>query len=137
MTICAEFLCMKVAVVGVGAVGGAALRFLARGGHEAWGFEQFQVGHARGSSHGESRIIRYTYPDALYTRLMADAYALWDELERESERELFVRCGGLYFGPSSDTGVQATEAALEESGLPYSRYLPAQAEQKVPALKFF
>lgn len=127
---------MKVAVIGVGATGSSALRFLAREGHEAWGFEQFRVGHARGSSHGQSRIIRYTYPDALYTRLMADAYKLWHELEQEAERELFVRCGGLYFGPASDAGVQSTQAALEESGLPFRKYLPDEAERKFSALRF-
>jgi monomeric sarcosine oxidase len=128
---------MKVAVIGVGATGSSALRFLSREGHEAVGFEQHEVGHARGSSHGESRIIRYTYPDPLYTRLMRDAYALWDELESEANEELFVRCGGLYFGPSDDIGVQNTESALAESGLPYSKFLPSEAKEKVPALEFF
>ncbi len=53
---------MKVGVVGMGGTGSAAARFLAQSGHEVVAFEQFQVGHDRGSSHGESRIIRYTYP---------------------------------------------------------------------------
>jgi sarcosine oxidase len=52
---------MRVAVVGLGAVGGAALRFLAQQRHEAVGYEQFTRGHTRGSSHGESRIYRLTY----------------------------------------------------------------------------
>ena len=128
---------MKVAVIGVGATGSAALRFLAREGHQAVGFEQFEVGHARGSSHGESRIIRYTYPDALYTRLMRDSYTLWHELEKEAQQQLFVRCGGLYFGPATDAGVQSTARALEESGLPFSKYLPEEANEKFPAMRFF
>ena len=68
---------MRVAVVGLGAVGGAALRFLAQQGHEAVGYEQFIRGHTRGSSHGESRIYRLTYADPHYTRLMRDAFPLW------------------------------------------------------------
>ena len=64
---------MKVAVIGMGAAGGAAARFLALAGHDVTGFEQFRIGHDRGSSHGESRIVRYTYPDPFYSELMADA----------------------------------------------------------------
>jgi sarcosine oxidase len=125
---------MKVAVVGIGGTGSAALRFLAREGHDATGFEQFEVGHTRGSSHGESRIIRYTYPDALYTRLMRDAYPLWDELEREAEEELFGRCGGVYFGSSDYPKVQATENALRESGLDYELCAADETNARLPGL---
>jgi len=38
--------------------------------------------HARGSSHGFSRIIRKTYADATYARLMCAALPLWDEASR-------------------------------------------------------
>jgi FAD dependent oxidoreductase. len=67
---------MRIAVVGLGAVGSAALRFLAQQGHEAVGYEQFTRGHTRGSSHGESRIYRLTYADPHYTRLMREASPL-------------------------------------------------------------
>ncbi|CAF4501150.1 unnamed protein product, partial [Rotaria magnacalcarata] len=46
---------MKIAVVGLGGTGSAALRFLAQSGHNAVGYEQFHIGHEHGSSHGESR----------------------------------------------------------------------------------
>ncbi|CAF3559703.1 unnamed protein product [Rotaria sp. Silwood1] len=42
---------MKIAVVGLGGPGSAALRHLARSGHQAVGYEQFHIGHAHGSSH--------------------------------------------------------------------------------------
>jgi glycine/D-amino acid oxidase-like deaminating enzyme len=45
-------------VVGLGAMGSAALYQLAKQGHKVLGIEQFSPGHAMGSSHGESRIIR-------------------------------------------------------------------------------
>ena len=125
---------MKIAVIGIGGTGSAALRFLARAGHEATGFEQFELGHARGSSHGESRIIRYTYPDALYTQLMGDAYPLWADLERESEQELFVRCGGLYCGPADNAKVVSTENSLLQNNLPYEKWDAAQMRERVPGL---
>jgi sarcosine oxidase len=52
---------VDVAVVGLGAMGSAALFDLARRGVRAIGFEQFEPGHDKGSSHGESRAIRLSY----------------------------------------------------------------------------
>lgn len=126
---------MKIAVIGIGGTGSAALRFLAQSGHEATGYEQFEVGHSFGSSHGHSRIIRYTYPDNLYTAMMADAYPLWASLEQESETNLFERCGGVYFGPRDDVRVQSTEAALIENGLPYEKLDATATRERAPALR--
>ncbi|MCC2667852.1 MAG: Glycine/D-amino acid oxidase (deaminating) [Armatimonadetes bacterium] len=126
---------MRVAVVGVGGTGSAALRFLAQAGHEAVGFEQFRAGHDRGSSHGESRIIRYTYPDLLYTQMMADAYPLWGELEEAAGEELFVRCGGLMFGPEGHPRLGATETVLAACRLPFERLTPERVSERFPAVR--
>ena len=40
--------------------------------------------HSLGSSHGHSRIVRKTYADATYARLMCAALPLWDEASRAS-----------------------------------------------------
>src|SRR5471032_1625153 len=112
---------MKVAVIGAGGVGSAAARFLAGEGHEVLLLEQFTVDHDRGSSYGESRIIRRTYPDRFYTRLMDAAYPLWEELQREAGEELFVRTGGLFFGAAAHPQVTAVEDALQANGTPYER----------------
>lgn len=125
---------MRVGVIGLGGTGGAALRFLAEARHAAIGFEQFQLGHDRGSSHGESRIIRYTYPDLLYTQMMGDAYPLWHALEEAAGEELLVRCGGVVFGPQGNERVLRTEAVLQETGLPYERLTPVQVAERFPAL---
>lgn len=50
-----------VIVLGVGGVGSAALYHLAAKGLRVLGVEQFEPGHARGSSHGQTRIIRKAY----------------------------------------------------------------------------
>src|SRR5262245_33487648 len=110
---------MKVAVIGLGGTGVAAARFLALAGHEVVGFEQGRIGHERGSSHGESRIIRYTYADPLYTNLMAEAYPLWDDLEREAGEILRVRCGGVFFGPAGHPELNAIEGSLRGAGHEY------------------
>lgn len=84
---------------------------------------------------GGSRIIRYTYPDLLYTQMMSDAYPLWNALEHEAGEELFVRCGGVYFGPRDHPNIIETERSLRETGLPVE-ILDAQATaQRVPTLR--
>ena len=78
-----------VVVVGLGAMGSAALYQLARRGQRVLGLEAFGAGHQLGSSHGESRIIRlayYEHPD--YVPLLQRTYELWTELERASGESL-------------------------------------------------
>src|SRR3954463_11098153 len=73
-----------VIVVGLGAMGSATAQHLARRGRRVLGLEQFARGHTRGSSHGESRIIREIYFEhPLYVPIVRRAYELWHELERE------------------------------------------------------
>ena len=79
---------MKVAVVGAGIMGAAAAWELARRGAEVVVHEQFELGHARGSSHGRSRIVRLSYPDPTWVRLAEEARAGWAELEAETGRTL-------------------------------------------------
>jgi sarcosine oxidase len=49
------------------------------------GLEQYSVAHDRGSSHGESRIIRLAYhehPD--YVPLLKRAWTLWEDLQEKT-----------------------------------------------------
>jgi sarcosine oxidase len=48
-------------VVGVGGMGSAACYHLARRGMRTLGLERFDIPHAMGSSHGNTRIIRLAY----------------------------------------------------------------------------
>src|SRR4051794_40127647 len=87
-------------VLGVGGFGSAALYHAAARGLSVLGIEQHGKAHDRGSSHGETRIIRKAYfehPD--YVPLLFRAYELWRRLEQESSRELMRLCGLLIAGP--------------------------------------
>jgi len=61
--------------------------------------DRFEAEHDRGSSHGPSRIIRLTYEHADYVRLAREAYAAWEELERDANETLFFRTADVFFGP--------------------------------------
>jgi len=86
-------------VIGVGAMGSAALYHLARRGLRVLGLDRFSIGHDRGSSHGHTRIMRKAYfehPD--YLPLLHRTYEMWSQLETASGRTLFRRVGLLLVG---------------------------------------
>ena len=103
---------MNVAVVGAGIMGSAAARELARSGHEVTLYEQFRLGHSRGSSHGRSRIVRLAYPELEFVELAREAFRGWRELEHESGLELLELSGGGQCVAFSPDGKRIAAAAL-------------------------
>src|ERR671933_2505636 len=104
-----------VAVVGAGVMGAATASALARAGRDAVLLEQFELGHARGSSHGEARIFRLVYDDPHWVRQAQRALPLWRELEAESGEEILRTTGSLDLGPGTDERA----AALAECGVEF------------------
>jgi len=110
-----------VAVIGVGAMGSMALWRLAGRGAQAIGFEQFAPGHDRGSSHGESRIIRTAYFEgAAYVPLVRRAFSLWRDLEREAGTTLLTLTGALMIGHPESAVVAGALASARQHGLAHT-----------------
>ena len=107
---------MKIAVVGAGIIGASAAFELGCDGQHVTLFEQFDVDHDRGSSFGDSRIIRLFYDDPYYTKLMSTALALWRRLEALSGETLYEVFGGLYFGPSGHASIASGMRGMESVG---------------------
>lgn len=101
---------VEVAVVGAGVMGSATARALARAGRETLLLEQFNVGHKRGSSHGASRIFRFSYHDRRFVRMAVDALPLWRELEREAGEPLLTVTGGIDTGKALEDHAEAMSA---------------------------
>src|SRR5690554_4419785 len=94
-----------VIVLGLGGMGSAAAYHLARRGRRVLGLEQFDPVHDRGSSHGETRMIRECYAEhPSYVPLVQRAYENWRQLERDSGVDpILTITGGLYVGaPDSE-----------------------------------
>jgi sarcosine oxidase len=120
-------------VVGLGGVGSAALFHLARRGVKAVGIDRFPPGHDRGSSHGDSRVIRLAYfehPD--YVPLLRRSYALWSELERLSGRNLYNETGILQAGPPDGEVVQGVLSAAKKHQLEVDSLSAAEANKRFP-----
>ncbi|HEX2839093.1 MAG TPA: N-methyl-L-tryptophan oxidase [Phycisphaerales bacterium] len=98
-----------VIVVGLGAVGSAALLALTRRGVQCVGIDRFRPPHEQGSSHGLSRIIRLCYfehPD--YVPLLRESYRLWNQLQADSPDPILRITGGLYLGTPDDPFVRGS-----------------------------
>ena len=105
-------------VIGVGAVGSAALRAAAEAGARVLGVEQYAPAHARSSSHGHSRIFRHAYfehPD--YVPLLRHSTARFESLEREAGASLLHRCGVLVAGDADSEAVHGSLASAQRWGL--------------------
>jgi sarcosine oxidase len=117
-----------VVVIGGGINGAATLRALARAGARALLLERHELGHTRGSSHGTSRIVRVSYPDAGTVRLAQEALAGWRELEAESGERLVEDTGSLDAGDAAAD----VERALADAGLPHETLTGAEAAARWP-----
>jgi glycine/D-amino acid oxidase-like deaminating enzyme len=73
---------VKVAIVGAGVMGCATALALRERGAEVTVHEQFALDHDRGSSHGRTRIFRVAYPEPYWVRFAQEAYAGWQELDK-------------------------------------------------------
>lgn len=98
-------------------MGASAAMALAGRGHDVTLFERFPLRHARGSSHGRSRIIRKAYQDPFYTAIMDEAYGLWHELERFSRERMVFERGLLYFGAFESDSLRDVINGLEQVGV--------------------
>jgi sarcosine oxidase len=123
-----------VVVAGTGGMGAAAACHLARRGARVLGLDRFPIAHDRGSSHGQTRLIRlayYEHPD--YVPLLARAYDLWQDLERESGRRLLVESGLVMTGPAGCELVTGAERSAGLHGLALERLEPATLRRRWPA----
>lgn len=125
-------------VVGLGAMGSATLWQLAARGARAAGVDRFAPPHDRGSSHGDSRIIRSAYfEDPAYVPLVQRAFALWRALEAECGESLLVMTGAAMIGAAGSEVVRGAVRAARQHDLRYDLLLDArEAAERLPQHRF-
>ena len=123
-----------VVVLGTGGMGSAACAHLAARGATVIGLDRFPLAHDRGSSHGQTRLIRQAYfehPD--YVPLLLEAYRLWRRLEEATATRLLVESGLLLAGPENGEAVAGALQAAAIHRLPVERLTAGAARQRWPA----
>lgn len=130
-----------VAVIGLGAMGSAALFQLAKRGVKAVGIDRFFPPHDRGSTHGETRITRQAIGEgAVYVPLALRSNEIWKELEAETGERLLVRNGCLIVEashPVENGTVRAaflrrTQEAAQAYGIPHEILDAAEIRRRCP-----
>lgn len=106
-----------VIVVGAGIMGSCTTYQVAKRGKSVLLLEQYDFLHHRGSSHGESRTIRVTYPELYYTKMMKEAYHLWEEAENEAGYMVYHQTGQLDFGPHDSESLLSVVSNLAEENI--------------------
>ncbi len=105
-------------VVGLGAMGSAALAELARRGKRVVGIDRFDPPHDRGSSHGGSRVIRIAYFEhSDYVPLLRRAYEGFERLERDTGVALKTECGVVMGGAAGNPASAGMLRSAREHGL--------------------
>jgi sarcosine oxidase len=123
-------------VAGLGGMGSAAAYQLAGRGRRVLGLERYTPAHDRGSSHGQSRMIRQAYfEDPSYVPLLFRAYELWEQLERETGVDLMTLGGGLMIGPPGSRPFTGSKATADEYGLPYEVLDAVELKRRYPVFE--
>jgi sarcosine oxidase len=120
---------MRIAVVGAGINGLAAARAIARRGHDVTIYEQFELDHNRGSSHGASRIFRLSYPDVVWVRMARESFDGWRALERETGEQLLELSGILELVAGDEDG---SCRAFDEAAVAYEVLEASEVARRFP-----
>jgi len=131
-------------VVGLGAVGSAALYQAAKLGARAIGVDRFHPPHDFGSSHGESRITRQAIGEGReYVPLVLRSHQIWDELEASTGKSLLTRNGALILMSPHTKGdhhgstsfLADTIAAAEENGIAHEVLSTPEIRERFPQFR--
>ncbi|XP_053562151.1 peroxisomal sarcosine oxidase [Bombina bombina] len=128
---CTKYDCI---VIGAGIQGSFTAYHLAKNTKKTLLLEQFPLPHSRGSSHGQTRIIRRAYDQAIYTSMMAESYKMWAELERESGTTLYKKTGLLVIAKAGNQEFDSVCRNMEQIQAPIEYLNQEQMKMNYPGL---
>jgi monomeric sarcosine oxidase len=133
-----------VIVVGLGAMGSAALYQAAKLGARVIGIDRFAPPHDQGSSHGDTRITREAIGEGReFVPLVQRSHQIWEELEAATGRSLLTRNGALVLASRSIAGhhhgstsfVEDTIRAAREFGIAHEVLDAAEIQRRYPQFR--
>ncbi|PLR75927.1 N-methyl-L-tryptophan oxidase [Bacillus sp. V3-13] len=108
-----------VVIVGAGSMGMAAGYYLSKLGVKTLMIDSYDPPHSIGSHHGETRIIRHAYGEGRsYVPLTLRAQQLWNELQFEAGKELFLNTGVVSIGDADSSFLKEIMESAKEFSLP-------------------
>lgn len=120
-----------VMIIGAGSMGMAAGYYLSKSGKKTLLLDSFHPPHNKGSHHGETRIIRYAYAEGEeYVPFILKAQELWNELERDTGKSLFIPTGVLSVGNRESNFIQNTISSSTTYSLPLEVMDPAEVQNR-------
>lgn len=133
-----------IVIVGLGAVGSAALYQSAKLGAKVIGIDRFSPPHDQGSSHGETRITRQAIGEGReFVPLVLRSNEIWEELEGATGRTLMTRNGGLVLATpgvggshhGSNSFLQDTVDAAQVFGIQHERLSADEIRRRYPQFR--
>ncbi|MEM1205144.1 MAG: N-methyl-L-tryptophan oxidase [Acidobacteriota bacterium] len=126
-----------VIVLGGGIAGAATAWALARGGDgrpplRTLLVDAYAPGHEHGSSHGDGRIVRFTYPEPTYLEMARRVYPLWSEIEDASGESLLQITGSWECGPGGCPHLGALREGLAAAEIPFESWTAAESRRRFP-----
>ncbi len=121
-------------VIGLGAMGSSTVDAAARLGHTVIGLEAFSQGHARGSSHGPTRMLRRSIEEGpQYVPLVLDALPRWAELNDDAAMPVIDLRGAIRIAPHGSPMQDAFVASAVAWGLDYEHLSASEVNRRFPA----
>lgn len=123
-------------VLGLGAMGSAALYQLSKTRQKVLGIDMYSPPHQFGSSFGESRVTRQAMGEGIfYTPIVLRANEIWKELEHVSGEKLFNRCGVVIMGYDENIWFQNTIKAAKEYSIEHKMLERKDMKQLFPSIR--
>jgi len=125
-----------VIVIGCGGFGSSAMYHLTRRGRKVIGIDRFAPPHNRGSSHGETRLIRKAYFEhPNYVPLLHRAWVLWEELADEFDEQLIVQRDLMMSGPPGSVVINGARESARLHSLPLENLTHEEVKKRYPMFR--
>ncbi|XP_049349948.1 probable sarcosine oxidase [Solanum verrucosum] len=107
-----------VIVIGAGIMGSCTAYQTSKRNQKTLLLEQFDFLHHLGSSHGESRTIRATYPEDYYPKMVLKSETLWRDAEEQIGYKVYFKTPQLDIGPSNSKALKAVISSCNKNSIP-------------------